>query len=266
MSASGYMIFSGTQAPWSSPRLRVLVHLLGSGSSAGHLRGPARGVGGVVAQGVVHRVEAAEVVDELVGPGGADAQRCGLPVRARRQDRLRLRQRPRPVVQRRQPVRASRTASGAAVAEVQARQRAVVRGPGPVRLLGLERGDAAQVRGERVVGRDPGVGGGGGVPTADGGHGGLLGGVSLDGRSGDDARSRRSRRSSRAAARVICRKPRASSSRARFSAPASIARRPPAVTIPASERLGVGVVAGDEDGGRLAADRAGGQGGRRSWC
>ena len=42
MSASGYMIRSGTHAPWSSPRRGVLVHRLGVGHQRGDPRRPAR--------------------------------------------------------------------------------------------------------------------------------------------------------------------------------------------------------------------------------
>ena len=73
------MIFSGTQAPWSRPRRRVLVHVLGVRHQPDDLPGELAGVGGVVAERVVQRVEAAEVVDQLVGraaltDSGADSQ------------------------------------------------------------------------------------------------------------------------------------------------------------------------------------------------
>ena len=88
---SGYMIFSGTQAPWSRPRLACWW----TGSSVGHHRGDALGerggVGRLVGHLVVLRREPAEVVDQR-RVARAQADRRRLPVRADDQDRRRARQ------------------------------------------------------------------------------------------------------------------------------------------------------------------------------
>ena len=62
------------------------------------------------------------------------------------------------------------------------------------------------------------------------------------------------------AARVSCRKPTASSSRARVSEPASMAFEATGGDDAGQGRLGVGVVAGDQHGGGQRADGAGGEG------
>ena len=89
---SGYMIFSGTQAPWSSPRLACWCTGSVSGIIAATRCGQRGGVRGLVGHPVVLRVEAAEVVDQRRAARADSADRRGLPVRADDQDRLRARQ------------------------------------------------------------------------------------------------------------------------------------------------------------------------------
>ena len=131
MSASGYMIFSGTQAPWSRPRLRCSCTGSVSGISPADLRGPARWRPGCrSASGSTSGRSRRSRRRARCGRRLLMAQRCRLPVRGDDQDRLRLGQRPRPVVQLRHPVGHLEQHRGA-VAEVEARQRAVLRRPQP---------------------------------------------------------------------------------------------------------------------------------------
>jgi hypothetical protein len=136
----------------------VLVYWLGAGHELGDLFGERGGVRRVVPHLVVHRVEAAEVIDELAWPAAAEGKRSRLPVRGDDEDGPRPGQGPCPGVELGHPARHLEQHRGS-VAEVQAGQRPVVRGPQAVGGRPLGGGGAAQVRGERVVGSNAAVGG-----------------------------------------------------------------------------------------------------------
>ena len=129
---SGYITFSGTQAPWSRPRVGSLVERLAVGSTAGHLAGQGAGVGGRVGPWCSSAGrEPAEVVDRgcAGGPGRRQTQRGGLPVGAHHEDGGGRGQCPAPGEQLVDPERVVEEGRGA-VAEEEGRHRPVVRAPG----------------------------------------------------------------------------------------------------------------------------------------
>ena len=138
-SPSGYITFSGTHAPWSSPRCGCWCTGSVSGHQGGDPRGEVTRVRGRVGHPVVGGVEAAEVVDQRgAGGGRGEAQRRRLPVRADDQDRLRLRQGLRPGEELPDPDRVVEDRRGP-VAEVERGQRPVVGRPASLGPAGGDR-------------------------------------------------------------------------------------------------------------------------------